>query len=50
MFSIILAVAMMGMNGLVAVLPKELEIPQNKMIKKSKGKGKGNVPYFAKYF
>ncbi len=50
MFSIIVAVMMMGLNNIVAVLPKELEIPQKKMIKKSRGKGKGSVPYFAKFF
>lgn len=50
MFSIIVAVMMMGMNGIVAVLPKEVEVPQRKEIKKSRGKGKGNIPYFAKFF
>ena len=34
----------------VAVLPKELETPKFVQIKRSRGKGRGNTPWFAKYF
>lgn len=51
MISIIFALAFMGVNNMVAILPKEIELPQMRTeVKKSKGKGKGNVPYYAKYF
>lgn len=50
MFSVIIAVMMMGLNGIVAVLPKEVEVPKRVEVKKSRGKGKGSVPYFARFF
>ena len=35
----------------VAILPDELELPQGQtQVKKSRGKGRGQVPYFARYF
>jgi hypothetical protein len=34
----------------VAILPKELETPKFVQIKRSRGKGRGNTPWFAKYF
>ena len=36
----------------VAILPDEMEIPQGRpKIKKTRGrKGRGNTPYYAKYF
>lgn len=50
MISTIFALLFMGMNNIVAVLPKEVEVPQFVAVKKSKGKGKGKQPYYAKYF
>jgi len=38
-----------GINS-YAILPEKVAVPEPKKIKKSKGKGRGNVPYFAKYF
>jgi len=37
-------------NQMVATMPKELEVPSSKKIKKSRGKGKGKAPHFAKFF
>jgi hypothetical protein len=42
--------ALMFMGNIVAVLPKEVEVPQFATVKPSKGKGKGKQPYYAKYF
>jgi len=59
MYNVIIAIAisMSGMNvpqqkiEVVAVMPKEVEIPQLAEVKKSRGKGRfNNAPYFAKYF
>lgn len=60
MFSLIIAVAIsmgMGVIGIIpqndnpiAVMPKEVEVPQRKAVKRSRGKGKGSVPHYAKYF
>jgi hypothetical protein len=50
MLSTIIAIMFMGINNIVAVLPKELEAPKlRQAIKKSRGKGKGKNPYFAKF-
>lgn len=59
MFTLIMSLMFMGSNGIVstvptnhavATVPKELEVPTARKIKKSRGKGRGNVPHFAKYF
>ena len=59
MFTLIMSLMFMGANGIVgtvpthrtvATMPKELEVPVARKIKKSRGKGRSVVPYFAKYF
>ena len=59
MFTLIMSLMFMGANGIigtvpthqtVATMPKELEVPIARKIKKSRGKGRGNTPHFAKYF
>ena len=49
MFSIV-AVIIMGMSNVVAVMPKEVNIPKRKEIKKSRGKGNNKNPYYSKFF
>lgn len=49
MISLIFSLMFMGANNIVGTLPKELEVPMRKEIKKSRGKGRGNTPYFAKF-
>ena len=49
MFSIIIAVAM-GFGQMIAVMPKELEIPIRKMFSNKKRKGRNNIPYYARFF
>ncbi len=47
----ILALALLFQVGIeyVAILPQPIEVPTVKQVKKSRGKGKGSKPYFAKF-
>ena len=58
MYSIIISAMLLGSftqnpnvtTKQVATMPKELNIPTVKPTKRSRGKGQGQPPYFAKYF
>ena len=50
MKTFIIAFMMTANVDVVAVMPDEVKVPQRPTVKKTRGKGKGSVPYFAKYF
>ena len=57
MKAIILSLMFLGINPqeaqaqpIVATMPKELLVPTARKFKKSRGKGKGKAPHFAKFF
>ncbi len=59
MFTLIMSLMFLGANDIVgtvptqntvATMPKELEVPSTRKIKKSRGKGRGQSPYFSKFF
>jgi hypothetical protein len=59
MFTLIISLMFMGTNGIVSTLPtkqvaimprEETRLNTPRCIKRSRGKGRAQSPYFAKYF